>query len=85
MPSRSASAALSRYRAGSEDRTSWTAGSRAPVRYCAAAAEPSASRWVLSRSVLRAASSRREPSFFSALSAFSLAPLYFSVAFSASW
>ncbi len=55
-----------------------------PERYCAAAYEPSASRAVLSRSVLRAASSRRSSTDLAVAAAFSLAPLYCSVATSAS-
>lgn len=83
-PAFSASAARSRYWSGSEVRASCTAGSSPPVRYWAAAMAPSPSRAVLSRSVLRAASSRSRSRAVRASSAFSFAPLYRSVATSAS-
>jgi hypothetical protein len=62
-----------------------SAGSTPPSRYCAAASEPSASRSELSRSVLRAASSCRVSRRPRVFVDFSFAPLYFSVATSASW
>ncbi|KIX77203.1 hypothetical protein SF23_13385 [Streptomyces sp. MBRL 10] len=59
-------------------------GAREPLRYWEAARVPSAPRAVLSCSVLRAVSSRRPVSSRSASSARSFAPLYRSVAASAS-
>lgn len=60
-------------------------GAEAPVRYCAAANEPSSSRAVLSFSVRWATSSRRESTRLRCCAVFSLVALYFSVAASAWW
>lgn len=76
--------ARSRYSCGLADIASWTAAPRVPLRYWVVASDPSALRAVLSWSVLRAVSSWSPESARSASSAFSFAPLYWSVAASAS-